>query len=186
MTKEILELMSDIVNVRNYKEKEIPKETLENMYEGFRCGPASISTQARELVIIENKSSSQALVEATLNPYLTKDSYGAQKWIITAPFVSVVIIEMRRAIARVGESGLSFAMQESEASIQNMRLIAKSEGLVTATIREFDGEKLKKNLNLPWYVIPVAIVTAGYPMEEESENTPKLEMMEVVSKNRWT
>lgn len=184
MTEGLLDMMNDIVNVRDYHDHPIPEPVLNELYTAFRMGPTSISTQAGELLVVEDKHKRQKMVEATLNPYLTKDSYGAQSWLSYAPFVCVVLIEKRRALARVGEKGLSIAVQEVNGSIQNVRLLARSHGLSTACVREFDPEKLRENLELPWYIMPIAILTAGYS-DVKVEAPPRLSIDDIVSKEVW-
>jgi 5,6-dimethylbenzimidazole synthase len=57
-------------------------------------------------------------------------------------------------------------------------LIAAYYGLSTSCVREFDHQTLHKNLNLPWYLEPVAILTAGYS-EEEKEIPPRLSLSDI-------
>lgn len=184
MSEDLLKLMRGIVNVRNYKNESISEDILTKLYTAFAAGPTTMSSQAGELLLISDKEKRNKLVEATLNPYLTKDSYGAQSWLLNAPFVCVVLVEKRRAVARVGEQGLSIAKQEVNASIQNFRLLAQSLGLSTACVREFDQDQLKENLDLPWYVMPVAILIAGYS-DVKAEEPPRLSVSEIVSEEVW-
>ena len=112
MSEDLLKLMRGIVNVRNYKNESISADILTKLYTAFAAGPTTMKLrQAGELLLICTKKERNKLVEATLNPYLTKDSYGAQSWLLNAPFVCVVLVEKRRAVARVGEQGLSIAKQ---------------------------------------------------------------------------
>lgn len=180
----LLKIMRNVVNVRNYTNQKIPEQLLNMLYEAFSLGPSSVSNQARELLVIENAETRQIIVEATLNPYFTKDSYGAQKWLLDAPFVAIVLIETRRAIARIGEQGKKIAFLEAESAIHNFRLMAQFHGIATTCIREFDQEKLIENLNLPWYIGISALLTAGYSSEETSP-PPRLSVQEIVSKEEW-
>lgn len=177
--------MNNIVNVRNYQYKDIPEEILQILYKAFSHGPASVSTQARELLVVNSKQQRRKIIKATLDPYMTEDSYGAQKWLIDAPVVSVIVIEKRRALARVGEIGLSIAKQEASFAIQNFRLLAQSQGLSTACVWEFDRDKLKENLNLPWYIVPIAILTTGYP-NEKVDIPPRFTNEELISYEKWS
>lgn len=184
MSKTLLQIMNEVVNVRNFEDQIIPKKVLEEMFQAFILGPSSVSTQARELLVVDKTNTRHQIIDATLNPYFTKDSYGAQKWLLQAPFVAIVLIENRRAIARVGEIGERIAFQEAESAIQNFRLIAQSHGVCTTCLREFDPKKLKENLKLPWYIEPSAIITAGY-CNDEIFSPPRLSISEVVSKEEW-
>lgn len=176
--------MSQVINVRNYNDKPISEEVLEEMYKAFILGPSSVSTQARELLVIESKKKRKLIIETTVNPYFTEDSYGAQTWILQVPFVAVVLIEKRRAIARVGEAGKKIAFQEAESALQNMRIIAQSHGVCTTCVREFNPIKLKENLKLPWYIEPCAILTGGYSKVEKT-TPPRLSIKDIISKEEW-
>lgn len=185
LSGQLMQTMSEIVNVRSYNDHSISESILNDMYNAFRMGPSSISTQASELLVVDDKNSRAKVIEATLDPYLTEDSYGAQTWLLHAPFMCIVLIEKRRAIARVGEKGIPIANQEANASIQNFRLLARSNGLSTACVREFDPKILKQNLDLPWYVNPIAILTAGYS-DVELDTPPRLSIKDIVSREVWS
>lgn len=178
-------MLSEIVNVRTYHEKGITEDTLMSLYEGFLMGPSSISTQARELLVLESESQRQAVIESTLDPYMTAGSYGAQSWVADAPFVGVVLVETRRATARVGARGVMIALQEAEAAIQNFRMIAQSKKLSTACIREFDPETLREKLQLPWYITVSAIITAGYS-DTKADIPPRLSIDEAIHQDKWS
>ncbi|GAA0361399.1 nitroreductase family protein [Bacillus horti] len=184
MSQDLLQMMNEIVNIRSYQDKAIPEKVLKSMYQAFGMGPTSISTQARELLVIEGQEGCKQVVAATLDPYLTKESFGAQSWLVQAPFIGVVLLEKRRAQARIGEAGIAIALQEAEAAIQNFRLLARSEGLATASVREFDAATLQLNLQLPWYMLPIAILTAGYS-DQVIDIPPRFSLEELVSKGEW-
>src|SRR5699024_2041699 len=116
----LLNLMKRVTNIRQYQNKKISEQDLKFLYEGFSLGFSSMSNQARELLVIEEKSTRKKVVKSTLNPYMTPNSLGAQYWLLDSPFVAIVLIEQRRAIARVGEIGLAIAEREAESALQNM------------------------------------------------------------------
>ncbi len=185
MSKNVLELMNEIVNVRSYTEKPIPEQVLTELYEAFLAGPSSISTQSRELLVVENKEKRRLISEATLDPYMSANSYGAQSWLENAPFVGIVLIEERRALARVGKRGLDIAFQEAEAATQNFRIISHAKNIYTACIREFDAQKLRDSLNLPWYIQVSTILTAGYS-DEIINIPPRLSIKEAIHIDEWS
>lgn len=185
VTKNLLDMLNEIVNVRKYQEQGITEDTLMSLYKSFLMGPSSISTQARELLVLESESQRQVVIDSTLDPYMTAGSYGAQSWIAEAPFVGVVLVETRRATARVGARGVEIALQEAEAAIQNFRILAQSKRLSTACIREFDPEMLRERLQLPWYINISAIITAGYS-DTEADIPPRLLINEAIHQDKWS
>lgn len=113
--------MNEIVNVRRYTDQPIPQNIEEELFYAFSLGPSSVNVQARELLVIDELDQRQKVVESTLDPYLSKGSYGGQAWILDAPLVCIALIEKRRAMARVGEKGLLVAIQDLASAVQNFR-----------------------------------------------------------------
>lgn len=183
-SSELIETMNEIVNIRKYMEQPIPKNVETDLFHAFSLGYSSGNTQPWEILVIEKDEGRKKVVQATLGPYLMKDTYGAQAWIGDAPFVCIAMIEKRRALARIGEEALSFANQDIAFAIQNFRLIAHAHQLRTACVREFDKELLRKKLELPWYIDPVAILTAGYG-ERKKDLPPRLAQPDFVKRGEW-
>ncbi|REB73244.1 nitroreductase family protein [Bacillus sp. 522_BSPC] len=180
----LLETMNEIVNIRSYDEEQIPQQVEDDLLYAFSIGPSSGNAQPWELLVVENETQRLKVVEATLGPDLTKDSYGGQEWVKDAPFVCVVMLEKRRAFARIGERGYMVGTQDIAFAIQNFRLMAQTHQLRTACVRELDLELLKKKLELPWYLEPVAILTAGYGNREKGL-PPRLGVAEIVKRGSW-
>ncbi|GED69888.1 nitroreductase [Brevibacillus reuszeri] len=177
---EWLEIMNTIINVRSYQELSVPELALEDVLYAFSLGPSLANIQPWELLMVKGSDEREKLIASTLDPFLTPGSLGAQAWIKSAPVIVVVMIEKRRALVRLGERGEIFAIQDTFCAIQNARLAAAVHGLSTSVIREFDPHILQKNLELPWYIEPVAILTIGYS-EEEKEIPPRLTVAEIIS-----
>lgn len=182
-TNLLIELMEDITNVRRYADRLVEKEDLEKLYKAFSLGHSSVGNQARELLVIEASQLRKKIVKCTLNPYMIKASKN-QEWLENVPFLGIVLIEKRRAIARVGEIGSVIAEREAEGALQNVRLIGGSLNIATTVVREFDVDVLKKELKLPWYVEPTAIIAAGYTIETTVKG-PRLSIGDIVNKDRW-
>lgn len=180
----LLNWFNEIVNVRQFSNQQIDERVKKDLYNAFLKGPASISTQARELYVINNQDKIENIIASTLDPYMSENSYGSQTWIRNAPFVSLVLIEKRRAMARVGEKGITIALQEAEAAIQNLRIMARFYQIKTACVKEFDEDRLKKNLKLPWYIRVVAILAAGYS-DHPVDIPPRFSIDEGVSEGKW-
>lgn len=173
--------MSKVVNVRNYQNEEINDEMLKKLFEVFGAGPSVANHQPWEILILDQKQKKE-VIQATLDPLLSKDSYYGQPWIEHAPVVFVVMIDRRRSEARVGDIGLTFSKQDIFAALQNLRIFATLNGLGTSVVREFDMERLKKVFNLPKSYLPIGIVTVGYIDEEELELPPRLKIADFVHK----
>lgn len=175
-----LHVMNTIINVRSYLETPVSEQIVEEVLHAFTLGPSLANTQPWELLLVTESVKREKLIASTLDPFLSPHSFGGQAWMKSAPVIVVMMIEKRRALVRLGERGEIFAIQDTFSAIQNARLAAAVHGLSTSVIREFDGQILQKNLDLPWYIEPVAILTIGYS-EEEKEIPPRLTVAEIFS-----
>jgi len=159
-TEELLQLMTDVVNVRRWRSDPVSDETLEKLLLAFRVGPST--GQPWEVLRLETQDAKKAAVSATLEPLMTPGSEGAQRWLAEAPVVLALCIEMRRATARLGPSGCQIALQDMGSALQNLRIMANALGLRTGVVREFVPERMRQALGVPWFMEPVALVAIGY------------------------
>lgn len=176
----LLSAMNTIVNVRAYLSTPIPEQVKDEVLYAFTLGPSLANTQPWELILVDVQKEREAMIAATLDPFLSPNSYGGQGWLKSAPLLVLVMLEKRRALVRLGDKGEIFAIQDTYCAIQNARLTAAVHGLSTSVVREFDANALQKNLNLPWYLEPIAILTVGYS-DEEKEIPPRLSVSEICS-----
>lgn len=176
--------MFNIVNIRNYKTEHISEEIMQMLYQGFSYGPSVANHQPWEILQL-HESQKKEIVEATLDPFLTENSFFGQTWIENAPVVLIVFMDQRRSEARIGERGHIFSKQDIFSAIQNMRVVASLNGLGTSVIREFDSKRLKEMLQVPRTYHPIAIVTVGYP-DEEPELPPRFDVSDFVHKGEIT
>jgi 5,6-dimethylbenzimidazole synthase len=183
-SKSLLEAMTSIVNIRSYMDRPIPERVEEELFYAFSLGPSLANTQPWELIVIEDQEQRRKVANATLDPFLSKNSYGGQSWITKVPLLFIVTIEKRRALSRLGEAGMGFAIQDTYSAIQNFRLVCAIHSLSTSCVREFDGQSLQSHLELPWYLESVAIIAAGYS-EEEKEIPPRLAVPDFVHRGKW-
>jgi 5,6-dimethylbenzimidazole synthase len=177
-------VMGRIVNVRDYEQQSIDEILLTELLTAFSLGPSLANIQPWEVVILQSEEEKQRAINASLDPFMTNDSHGAQGWIKDAPLVMIACLEKRRSLARLGEKGEIFSIQDLFAAIQNFRLMATIHGLGTSVVREFDNDRMRESLELPWYVEPLAIVTAGYS-NTELELPPRLQVQDFVHWGRF-
>jgi 5,6-dimethylbenzimidazole synthase len=183
-TDQLLSFMNVVVNVRDYEQKEIPEEMIDQLFDAFAMGPSLANHQPWELLRIDELSKRKEVVAATLDPFLTPESLGSQQWLEHVPLLIVVTIEKRRSLARLGELGEIFSIQDTFSAIQNFRLLASYYSIGTSVVREFNSEVLKRNLNLPWYLEPIAVLAAGYSTSE-AEIPPRLARTDFVHGGSW-
>ncbi|MGI6129359.1 MAG: nitroreductase family protein [bacterium] len=181
----ITELMSDVVNVRRFSDMEIEPEKKDQLLESFRLGPSAANIQPWEMVVIGSADRRKLVGAATLDPFCTPGTWGGQGWVETAPFLAVICLDRKRAETRMGgDRGFLSSVGDTYAALQNMRLMANALGLRTAVVKEFDPDKLSQALHLPWTVLPVVIIAAGYS-EEVIEYPPRFKIEDFVHREEW-
>jgi nitroreductase len=95
-------------------------------------------------------------------------AYG-QKDLEEASAVIVVCADQKRAQESYGERGKTlYCFQDTAAAIQNILLAACSLGLGSCWIGAFKEEEIRKVINCPKDVKPVALIPVGYPDEAPS------------------
>ena len=91
-------------------------------------------------------------------------------WTKEPPRSSVVFVvcadEKRAAESYGGRGKTLYCIQDTAAAIQNILLTACSMGLGTCWIGAFKEDEVRKVVNAPKNMRPVALIPVGYPNEE--------------------
>ena len=155
----MLEAIKNRRSIRAFKNEGISSETVEKLIDAARWAPSAGNIQPWEFIIVKNSEVKRRLAEAALN----------QKFIEEAPIVIVVCADENRSFKGYGLRGKSlYCIQDTAAAIQNIHLAACSLGLATCWVGAFKEEDVRKILDVPDGVRPVALVPVGYPAEKPS------------------
>jgi len=153
---DILEIIKNRRSVRAFQQKKIPEEVVEKLMEALIWAPSAGNLQSRKFYFIFHQGIKEKLVEA---------SFG-QNFVAQAPLV-IIGCTNDKITSRYGERGKNlYSICDVATSLQNMMLLAYSEGLGTCWIGKFDEEKTAQILNLPDNLRPVVITPVGSPAEE--------------------
>lgn len=167
----ILEIIKKRRSIRAFEKKEIPKEILEKLIEAIIWAPSAGNLQSRKFYFVFNQEIKEKLAIAALG----------QSFIAKAPLV-IVGCTNDEISWRYGERGKKlYSICDVSASIQNMMLLAREEGLGTCWVGAFDEREVAKILNLPKNLHPIAIVPVGYPAEKPSA-PPRVSKKEAIEK----
>jgi nitroreductase len=112
--------------------------------------------QPWEFVVASTQDTKQALSDAAFG----------QKDLEEAPVVIVVCADEKRAAESYGIRGRTlYCLQDTAAAIQNILLTACALGLGSCWIGAFEEAEIRKVINAPKDVRPVALIPVGYPNE---------------------
>ncbi len=153
---DVLEAIKGRRSIRSYVPSEIDVKQLEAVFEAAIWAPSAGNLQPWEFIVVDDKEVMRRLARASLN----------QMWMVEASSIIAVCADLDRTGVIYGERGRRlYAIQDCAAATQNMLLAAYSQGLGTCWVGAFYDDEVKRILNLPNNVRPLALITIGQPRE---------------------
>jgi nitroreductase len=143
-------------SVRRYEKKPVPRELIIDLIAAAEAAPSAGNLRARKYFVITRPEMQKALAVA---------SYG-QRPVETAPVLLVVAADIERSSSRYGDRGSLFSLQDAAAATMCLLLAAYNLGLGTCWIGAFDDEMVREALSLEEHLLPMAIISLGWPAEE--------------------
>jgi len=144
-------------SVRAFTEDKVADEEVEKIVDAARWAPSAGNIQPWEFVVVRKPEIKRRLAEAALD----------QSFIEEAPVVILVCADETRSEWGYGSRGVNlYCIQDTAAAIENMLLAASALGLGSCWVGAFYEDDVRKTLNLPRGVRPVAIVPVGRPAEK--------------------
>ena len=157
-------------SIREYKRKAIPPKAIEDLIDALRWAPSAGNLQSRFFYFVFDKE---------LRKQLARSAW-EQMYVAQAPLAVVACMDPERIEDEYGERGVElYAVMDVAASIQNLMLVAESEGLGTCWVGALEEEEVREILEIPDHLRPVSIVAVGYPAEQP-EPPDRLEVEESV------
>lgn len=143
-------------SIRTYKKQDLPQDIVNQLIDAARLAPSAGNAQSWVFVVATAQKTKELLSTA---------AYG-QKSLIEASIVIVVCADEKRAEENYGARGKTlYCHQDTAAAIENILLTACSMGLGTCWIGAFREEEIRKVINCPPEMRPVALIPVGYPNE---------------------
>lgn len=154
---EIFEAIKQRRSIRAYKREDVSEGEVKKLIDAARLAPSAGNIQPWEFVIIKDAEIKKKLATAALD----------QTFIKEASVVIVVCADEARSSRRYGNRGATlYCLQDTAAAIQNILLAAHALGLGTCWVGAFREELVKKALNTPLNMRPVAIIPVGHAAEK--------------------
>jgi nitroreductase len=157
-------------SIRKYKDQPVEWEKIVNIVDSARFAPTSGNIQNWKLVVIRESPNKKLIVKACHD----------QQWIVEADTIIAVIGEPEPAARYYGVRGEHlYTIQNATAVIENILLAATDQGLGSCWVAAFDEDLMRRALMLPEEIIPLAVVTIGYP-DEKPDMPPRTEPQHMI------
>ena len=150
---DILKAVKERRSLRDFQKKDIPDVLLDRLAEALIWAPSAGNLQARKFYFVKQPDIKNKIAAAALN----------QSFIAEAPLVIVGCTDSRIS-GKYGERGVYlYSIQDVALSIMGMMLVAHENGLGSCWVGAFNEADIRKILDIPNHLRPVAIVPVGYP-----------------------
>ena len=158
-------------SIRSYqKDTPVEKEKLHAILETACSAPSAGDLQAYKIIVVNDTEKRLALASAADN----------QKFIADAPVCLAFCADPDRSADKFGERGHElYAVQDTTIAAAYAQLAIVAAGMGSTWVGYFDEEKVKSILELEKQLVPVALISLGYPAELP-EPTTRRRINEVV------
>ncbi|MCU0342493.1 MAG: nitroreductase family protein [Ignavibacterium sp.] len=158
-------------SIRKYKDQKISKDDLNSVLKAAMYAPSAMNLQAWHFIVIDDK---QVLID-------TIGSIHYAEMLKQAP--AAILVCGDSAI----EKNESWILQNCSAAIQNILLSAHGLGIGSCWIAIHGMDDVYKNIknqfDLPENIIPVSLISLGYP--EEKVTSEERFKEEKIHYNKW-
>ncbi len=166
-----LDLVNKRFSVRAFDSKPVPDQDLELVLEAGRLAPSAANRQPVHFIVLRGEEQRRALGVAY-----------PRDWFWKTPVLLVVCVDTARGWNRT--DGKNYADVDGAIAMDHMTLCAADLGLGTCWIGAFDPVKVRRILNLPDGIEPLAMTPLGYPAEAVRAKSRKT-LDEIVHRETW-
>lgn len=144
-------------SVRSYQsDQPVEPEKLHAILETACSAPSAGDLQAYRIVVVRNAQQRQALVGAAQQ----------QGFIAEAPVCLIFCAEPQRSAAKYGERGRDlYAIQDTTIAAAYAQLAVVAAGMASTWVGYFNEDKVRQAIDLDTGLIPIALLSLGYPAE---------------------
>ena len=163
---EFLELANKRYSCRNFLNKEVEKEKIDNILEAARLAPTAVNFQPQRILVLKDKNTIEKLKEAT--PYT-----------FDAPLIFAVCYDKEVSWKRKYD-GNDEGIVDASIITTHMMLEATDLDVGTTWVGYFNPEKVREVLDIPQNYEIVSLLPTGYPAEDAkpSSNHEKRESLD--------
>lgn len=176
MAKEenVLKLIKKRRSVRDYSDKKVPGNLLEELIEGAIWAPTGSNIQPWYFGLVDNENVLDRIIN--FSPGLLGNP----------PAIIILCSDKKRAQEKGGELGRDLlCIMDISMAAQNIMLLATEKGLSTCCVKSFNQRAVNKLLGLPEHVKSELIISVGYATKEPARPSRRSKE-EVTFLNNWS
>jgi nitroreductase len=166
----LMEALAGRRSIRSYRKEPVSKDIIISLIKAAETAPSAGNLRARKYIVVTN---------AQMRMALALSAYG-QSHVKAAPLLVVICADVSRSSRRYGDRGSLYSIQDATAATMCLLLAAYDLGLGACWNGAFDDQIVRDTLNLANDVLPVAILSMGWPAESPS-SLPARNLDEVIS-----
>ena len=167
---DFIELVRNRRSVRSFRKSKVDPARLVAIMEAVRAAPSAGNLQSYRVAVVEELRLKAALAMAA----------GGQQFLEAAALILVFFADLERSAARYADRGRAlFALQDATIAAAYAQLAIVAAGMASTWIGYFDETAVSRALGLENGLVPVAMLSVGYPAELP-EPTSRRRLDEVV------
>jgi len=170
----LISVMQSRRSIRRYTRKTISDALLNRLFKAAQLAPSAGNLQARDFIIVRDPNKKHELAES---------AYG-QFFISMAPVVLIGCANIARSRIAYGQRSELYAVQDVTIAACYIQLAAETTGVASCWIGAFDERRVARALGVPMDVLPVLMLTIGYP-DESPEATARMDFGEFTHNEHW-
>jgi nitroreductase len=143
---EVYDYVITKLDIREYSQKEIPKDIKLKILEAARSTGSGKNLQHWRFIVVKDKENLKKLADDSITG----------KWIVNANFAIVVLTDPK----------YPFHLIDAGRVVQNMQIAAWGYGIASCIFTGINKEKLRKDFNIPADLEPSVVVGFGYPVKK--------------------
>jgi nitroreductase len=143
---EVYDYVITKLDIREYSQKEIPKDIKLKILEAARSTGSGKNLQHWRFIVVKDKENLKKLADDSITG----------KWIVNANFAVIVLTDPK----------YPFHLIDAGRVVQNMQIAAWGYGIASCIFTGINKEKLRKDFNIPEDLEPSVVVGFGYPVKK--------------------
>jgi nitroreductase len=176
------EILQTRRSVRGYTSQTVKEEDIKVIFEAARVAPSACNSQTWRFIAVTDRALIQKIAQEGMRPVVRN------AWIETAPLIIIGCSQLDILANRVGSliTGIEYYQVDLGIAMEHLVLKATELGLGTCWIGWFKEKKIKEVLEIPKTIKVLALLTVGYPKDNETTSVKKRKPLgEIFYREKW-